>query len=588
MTTFFGTDGIDTLFGSSADNILFGFGGNDFLLGLAGNDVLDGGDGRDSISGGSGMDLILGGNGNDTLEGDAGNDAILGEDGNDLLDGGSGMDLLRGGNGNDTLRGGNDRDVLSGGNGNDLLDGGNGRDLLSGEDGNDALRGGTGNDALWGGTGNDALLGEAGSDLLEGGDGDDVLDGDAVAKLFGLTNYNTLISFDLSSPSQTRSIAVTDLDGTLLGIDVRPADGLLYGLTDTNKIYTIDFNTGKATFKSQLTIPFNGGAFSGVDFNPVPDRLRVVGSNDENFRIAVDTGVVNPDLTLRYTDPTDLNFQANPNVTAAAYTNSFAPSPAMRTTTLYGIDTTLDTLVRQGGLDSAPPSPNDGQLFTIGSLGVDFDAKTGFDILSASNGINLGLAVSNSTLYGIDLMTGAATNLGTIGDGSFNFVGFAATVLSDITVRGNDTLNGGAGNDVLNGGEGTDTLNGGAGNDTLLGGAGNDILTGGDDSDAFTFNSNAPFVRDDLGVDRIIDFMPGTDKIVLDQTTFGAITTAQIAIVATDVLAATSSGLITYSTGTGNLFFNQNGATSGLGSGARFAVLEGAPILTIADFQVVA
>jgi hypothetical protein len=46
--------------------------------------------------------------------------------------------------------------------------------------------------------------------------------------------------------------------------------------------------------------------------------------------------------------------------------------------------------------------------------------------------------------------------------------------------------------------------------------------------------------------------------------------------------------LITYSTGSGNLFFNQNGADAGLGTGARLTQLVGAPVLTVNDFAIVA
>jgi Domain of unknown function (DUF4394) len=57
-----------------------------------------------------------------------------------------------------------------------------------------------------------------------------------------------------------------------------------------------------ATLVSTLNTPFfnPGDALAGIgfDFNPVPDRLRLVGSNDRNFSINVDTGAVadsNPD-----------------------------------------------------------------------------------------------------------------------------------------------------------------------------------------------------------------------------------------------------------------------------------------------------
>jgi len=236
--------------------------------------------------------------------------------------------------------------------------------------------------------------------------------------LIGLTDNNQLVLFNSSQPSQTQTIPVIGLDGTLLGIDSRPANGLIYGLTTTNQIYTLAIGSDQAvaTLVSTLSTPFEGGQISGVDFNPVPDRLRVVGSNDQNFRINVDTGQVMVDTPLAFA-ATDANAGVDPNVTAAAYINSFGGATS---TTLYDIDSELDTLFIQS-------PPNDGTLVTVGSLGVDFDNVAGFDILSSPVGTNQAFAVSNATLYSIDLMTGQATSLGDIGiDDSVNLVGFTA------------------------------------------------------------------------------------------------------------------------------------------------------------------
>jgi Ca2+-binding RTX toxin-like protein len=579
MRTIRGTNNADQLTGNAMDNLIFGRAGDDFINGLGGNDRINGDEGNDRILGGMGDDQLSGGTGEDAIAAEAGDDTVFGEVGSDRIDGGEG---------NDRLFGGADNDTLDGNNGNDFLDGG---------DGDDAMRGGAGADQLRGGLGNDVLLGEAGDDVLNGGAGDDVLDGDRLLRLFGVTDQNTLVSFDPNRLDVVRSQTVTGIDGNLLGIDVRPADGQLYGITDTNKIYQINDRTGAATFVSTLNVPFTGGKLSGVDFNPVPDRFRVVGANDQNFRINVDTGAVadfdantpgvQPDRPLAYAQG-DVNFGKNPNIVANAYTNSFSPSPdPNRRTTLYAIDSELDVLVRQGGLDG-PPSPNEGQLFTVGKLGVDFSANSGFDILSAPNGQNVAIASSGAKLYQINLQTGSATELGTIGNGRAQLVGLAVNGVTDPNSRGKDRLYGGEGNDVLTGGGGEDRLNGKAGNDTLSGGADDDLLTGGEGIDSFVFSSITPFSSANLGRDRLQDFTSGVDKIVLDQTTFGALTATQIAIVGNDRQADTSAGMIVYSQASGSLFFNQNGAIGGLGSGGKFAQLENRATVTASDFVIVA
>ena len=78
---------------------------------------------------------------------------------------------------------------------------------------------------------------------------------------------------------------------------------------------------------------------------------------------------------------------------------------------------------------------------------------------------------------------------------------------------GADSLSGGGGNDRLRGGDGADTLSGGAGADTLRGGDGADHLTGGAGADSFRIDEAGRTLD---GLDRILDFAHGEDKIVFD------------------------------------------------------------------------
>ncbi|MBW4458648.1 MAG: DUF4394 domain-containing protein [Nodosilinea sp. WJT8-NPBG4] len=240
----------------------------------------------------------------------------------------------------------------------------------------------------------------------------------AVFDLLGLTDDNQLVSFSTGNLAQATPLSVTGIEGSLIGIDVRPANGLIYGLTTTNQLYTLALkgNVAEATLVSTLSQPFEGGVVAGFDFNPVADRLRLVGENDQSFRINVDTGAVIVDGTLAF-GPGDSNAGANPSVTGAAYTNSFAGTTA---TQLFDIDAELDTLVLQS-------PPNDGTLQTVGALGFDLDSLGGFEIVASSAGDNTAFVVSDATLYALNLESGAATSLGAIGtDDTINFQGLTA------------------------------------------------------------------------------------------------------------------------------------------------------------------
>ncbi len=157
----------------------------------------------------------------------------------------------------------------------------------------------------------------------------------------------------------------------------------------------------------------------------------------------------------------------------------------------------------------------------------------------------------------------------------------------------NDVINGQGGNDKIDGKSGNDLLRGGAGDDTLIGGAGNDTLVGGAGADRFLYNTNAVFASAAVGVDAIADFKHSQgDKIILDKTTFSAITSAagtgfsNASDFKITSSAATSTARIVYDPVSGQLFYNQNGSAAGFGSGGLFATLSGAPTLIGSDFII--
>ena len=225
-----------------------------------------------------------------------------------------------------------------------------------------------------------------------------------------LTSTGRLLAFDPSTPaSATTTVQITGLAGgeSLVGMDYRPVNRTLVGVTNQNRLVTLNPSTGVATPLATLSVPLAGTAF-GVDFNPVPDRLRIVSNMGQDLRVNVDTGAVTVDGQLAYA-AADVNFNQVPLVAAAAYTNSVAGRNAT-TTTLYDIDYGRDILVSQN-------PPNAGTLVTIGALGVDFSALAALDIFSPATAYATNVNVGTSSLYRINLATGAATLVGNFSSG---------------------------------------------------------------------------------------------------------------------------------------------------------------------------
>ena len=196
---------------------------------------------------------------------------------------------------------------------------------------------------------------------------------------------------------------MVDLDTPLLGIDVRPSDGKLYGVTADGSIVTVDVMTGKTTKKSQLSEKVTAGMAVSIDFNPVADRMRLISADGTSLRINVEDGKATVDGKLKYAEA-DAMKASTPKAGAAAYTNSFAGT---KETVLYDIDVASGTLVKQ-----APP--NDGILNTVGKLGITIDGPVAFDIQSDGKGGNMAWLIAGTTLYSIDLATGAAKSAGQI------------------------------------------------------------------------------------------------------------------------------------------------------------------------------
>ena len=101
-----------------------------------------------------------------------------------------------------------------------------------------------------------------------------------------------LISFNAQTPDVViATIPLTGINTTndeVLGsIDFRPSNGLLYGRAtfiaknQPDRLVTINLTTGAVTsVNAANTLAATSDLFLGSDFNPVVDRLRIIGSGD--------------------------------------------------------------------------------------------------------------------------------------------------------------------------------------------------------------------------------------------------------------------------------------------------------------------
>ncbi len=228
--------------------------------------------------------------------------------------------------------------------------------------------------------------------------------------LAAITENNTIFFVNPSDPGTvTRGLVITGIVQPAISfsaIDFRPSTRELYALeigSVNRRLYTIDLQTGFA-----LRIGVNALTSTtnpGFDFSPVVDRLRIVDPTDINFRVEVDT----------LSSTTDTSLSPDSDVVALAYTNNVAGAAV---TTLYGIDSVAATLVRIGGPDGTP-SPNGGAVTTIGPLGITpATNEVSFDIAPSGTAYaSWGTPGGIWRLYTINLSTGAATEVGILGNG---------------------------------------------------------------------------------------------------------------------------------------------------------------------------
>jgi len=233
--------------------------------------------------------------------------------------------------------------------------------------------------------------------------------------LAALNNRNELLLFSDLAPGRARTLPLQGVEGKLLGIDLRPANGQLYGLGTGGRLYTIDTTSGAAKPGPVLSVALEAVDHLVVDFNPQADRMRVIGSTGQSLRVNVDTGQAIVDGRLAY-HASDRSAGRTPLVLAGAYINSYAGAAS---TQLFDFDS------RNGAYVVQDP-PNDGILRTIAPVRLGPEGLVvGADIFTDRRDEYHGFAMVNNRLHRFEVGTGALKALGRVGDGVTHIIDLA-------------------------------------------------------------------------------------------------------------------------------------------------------------------
>jgi hypothetical protein len=223
----------------------------------------------------------------------------------------------------------------------------------------------------------------------------------SAATLLALSADGQLFKIDSASLAITASMTANS-PSPLRGIDVRPANGMLYGLGSDNQLYTLDLATGAASKVASLDKQLPGSGPAVIDFNPVADKLRMLAADGTNFRVNVETGEVVVDGSVAYSADGPYSGKSA-QVVAGAYTNAYAGTQA---TSLYNVDLASSSLMLQN-------PPNDGIQQAVGKI-VDGLQNAALDIASDGKGGNTAYLLTGTTLHTLDLASGKPATLGEV------------------------------------------------------------------------------------------------------------------------------------------------------------------------------
>ncbi|MEB3189974.1 MAG: Calx-beta domain-containing protein [Snowella sp.] len=399
----------------------------------------------------------------------------------------------------------------------------------------------------------------------------------------------------ITNDEATVTPKITIYDATIVEGFGNPNQALIVVGLDTASLLpvTVNYATSNATAiagsdytASTGTITFNPGVTTQTIVVPILNDS--VNELNETFNVTLSTPtnatIADSQATITITDTLVSNFNrtlptlvenltlVDGAITGTGNAGANVITGNANNNTLAGLDGN-DTYFYDA--DTAQGTDTINETLTGGTDALDF-SKT-----AAPVNINLGLTTTQ-TVAGANLKLVIPT----------------VALENVIGGMGSDRLTGNSLANTLSGGNGDDLISGAAGDDNIYGQAGNDFLNGGAGIDTFYYTGSltgATTATNLFGLDTLSDFTSAQDKIALSKATFG-LTAAAGAAIGTEFATVndiseveTSAAKIVYSLGTGSLFYNQNGATAGLGTnGGEFANLLGSPTFLGTDISILA
>lgn len=565
----------DSLRGTGLGELLFGQSGNDILEGRGGNDTLEGGAGDDLFAGGGGADVMTGGPGADlavywdapegvyldmllpdrnsgfamgdrlteieNIWGSNFADRLVGDDGGNILSAHLGADTLEGRGGNDTLFGGAGNDTLIGGAGADQYFGGEGTDIIaywseslavvydmslqarnSGAAFGDrsaeveAIFGSSFDDLLWGDSlanilagsfGNDVIVGRGGGDTLQGGEGNDTLEGgEGPDQMNGGPGLDIVVYWNAQAAVSVDMLSVLGATGDAAGDMLSQVENIWGSAFDDRIAADASANSLNGHFGNDLLFGRGGNDWlQGSDGDDTlvggagsDQLLGGLGRDVASFRDAASG--LRVDLVVISTNTGDAwgdVFSSIEDIEGSPHLDTLVGDNFSNA--VFGLDG-ADALQGREGNDSL-----------YGGAGNDIlIGGGGSDVIEGGAGLDLAAYWEFTTAIAADLALGVASVAG-VSDTLSSVEAIWGGSGDDVLIGDLHTnhLTGDQGNDRLFGRQGADSLYGGSGADWIDGGEGDDLLVGGADADRFVFQ---------FGNDRVLDFDPSTDRLLIHRT----------------------------------------------------------------------